>query len=307
MAESATIVWPKGMQVFERGWLSANMTVFTGTLNAVVDTGYVSHAALGLELLRRALGEAPLHRIVNTHLHSDHCGGNALLQRAYPQARTHIPSPEAEMALRWDTTRLSFEATGQRCDRFHVDRAFSEGDELVLGDLTFIARAARGHDPRMFVLWCPEERVLLSADALWEDGFGVIFPELEGEPGFDDVRATLNMIESLDVDRVVPGHGAPFIGIGAALERAHARLDYLAADPERNARHALKVLVKFLLLDLQRIALPDLTRRMAAMRYVREIDQRYLHQPIEAVAAWVVEALVRAGAATVEDGALVNR
>jgi hypothetical protein len=26
--------------------------------------------------------------------------------------------------------------------------------------------------------------LLLSADALWENGFGVIFPELDGESGF---------------------------------------------------------------------------------------------------------------------------
>ncbi len=72
MSSAPAIVWPAGMQVFERGWLSSNTVVLAGTLNAVVDTGYVSHAALGLELVRRALGDAPLHRIVNTHLHSDH-------------------------------------------------------------------------------------------------------------------------------------------------------------------------------------------------------------------------------------------
>ncbi len=307
MSTRPAAAWPAGMQVFERGWLSSNTIVFCGTLNAVVDTGYVAHAELGAQLVQRALDGRDLHRIVNTHLHSDHCGGNAQLQRLYPMARTHIPAPEAEAALRWDPAHLSFEATGQRCDRFRVDRTFTEGDELVLGDLTFIARAARGHDPRMFVLWCPDERILLSADALWEDGFGVVFPELEGEPGFADVRATLEMIATLGATRVVPGHGEPFTDVAAALAHAHSRLDYLAADPERNARHALKVLVKFLLLDLQRIALPDLARRLAAMRYAREINRRYLRLAPEALQTWVVEALIKAGAAAVEDGALVNR
>lgn len=295
------------MQVFERGWLSSNTVVLTGTLNAVVDTGYVAHAQLGAQLVQGALGTAPLHRIVNTHLHSDHCGGNALLQRLYPQARTYIPAPDASYAMRWDTAHLGFEATGQRCERFRVDRAYGEGDELVLGDLTFYARAAKGHDPRMFVLWCPEQRILLSADALWEDGFGVVFPELEGEPGFDDVRATLDLIAALGAARVVPGHGAPFVDVDAALARARSRLDYLAADPQRNARHGLKVLVKFLLLDLQRIPLDALAKRLAAMRYAVEINRRFLRLEPEALLRWVVGALVKAGAATVEDGALVNR
>jgi hypothetical protein len=33
--------------------------------------------------------------------------------------------------------------------------------------------------------------VLISADALWENGFGVVFPELEGDDAFAIVAATL--------------------------------------------------------------------------------------------------------------------
>ena len=298
---------PAGVQVFERGWLSSNTVVFPGAIDAVVDTGYVAHAELGAELVRRALGARSLARIVNTHLHSDHCGGNALLQRLYPQARTLVPAPSAEAALHWDVHRLSFDATGQRCERFRVDRAYDDGDEVMLGDLRFVARAARGHDPHMFVLWCPEERLLLSSDALWEDGFGVVFPELMGEPGFADQRATLDMIAGLGAACAVPGHGAPFGDVDAALERAYGRLAYLAGDPERNARHAVKVLVKFLLLDEKRIALDDLRRRCATIPHLQETNRRFLHLDPDALAAWVAEALVRAGAAAIDAGALVDR
>lgn len=298
--------WPAGMCVLERGWLSSNSVVFRGAVNAVVDTGYVTHAALGVEMVSRALGSVELDRIVNTHLHSDHCGGNAALLRRYPKARTYIPAPDAYHVMRWNPDQLTFAATGQQCERFRVDRAFSEGDVLQLGDLQFEARAARGHDPRMFVLWCAEERILLSADALWQDGFGVVFPELEGEPGFDDVRATLDLIATLGAQRVVPGHGAPFVDVDAALDRAYGRLAYLRADPVRHARHALKVLVKFLLLAEDRIALHGLPARLAGMRYVATLNQRYLHLDAEPLAAWVVEALERAGVARTQDGALIN-
>ena len=33
---------------------------------------------------------------------------------------------------------------------------------------------------------------------------------MAGEPGFDDVDATLDLIASLSVRVVIPGHGAPF-------------------------------------------------------------------------------------------------
>lgn len=300
------LTWPAGMHVFERGWLSSNSVVLCGEVNAIIDTGYVTHADLTLDLLARVLDGRPLARIVNTHLHSDHCGGNAVLQRRYPQARTYIPSPDAYHVMRWNAAALTFESTGQRCDRFRVDRAFSDGDVLRLGDLDFEARSARGHDPRMFVLWCEAERILLSADALWADGFGVVFPELEGEPGFEDVRATLDMMAALGATRVVPGHGAPFTDVAAAIDRAYSRLAYLQSDPIRHARHALKVLVKFLLLAEGTMPLADLPQRLAAMRYVTTLDTRYLQQGLEGLAIWVVDALVAAGAARTQAGLLVN-
>ncbi|HEY9024504.1 MAG TPA: MBL fold metallo-hydrolase, partial [Burkholderiaceae bacterium] len=73
-----------GLTVLERGWLSANQAVFAACGDApttVVDTGFCAHADQTLALVDHALGGAPLGRIVNTHLHSDHCGGNAALQR----------------------------------------------------------------------------------------------------------------------------------------------------------------------------------------------------------------------------------
>jgi glyoxylase-like metal-dependent hydrolase (beta-lactamase superfamily II) len=74
---------PASMRVFERGWLSANNILFIGRdETTLVDTGYVTHAAQTLALVRHALGARGLDRIVNTHLHSDHCGANAMLARS---------------------------------------------------------------------------------------------------------------------------------------------------------------------------------------------------------------------------------
>ena len=43
------------------------------------------------------------------------------------------------------------------------------------------------------MLYQPDRCLLISVDALWANGFGVVFPELTGEPGFDDVERTLHM------------------------------------------------------------------------------------------------------------------
>jgi glyoxylase-like metal-dependent hydrolase (beta-lactamase superfamily II) len=258
---------PATMQFFERGWLSSNNILFTGAETALVDSGYVTHAPQTLALVRHALGDRPLERLLNTHLHSDHCGGNAALQGAYG-CHTAIPVSEADKVAGWDEDALSYRATGQQCARFRFDAVLAPGDVLPLGDMAWEVLAAPGHDPHALLLFCEREGILISGDALWENGFGVIFPELAGEPGFEEARATLDLIATLDARVVIPGHGRMFGDVNGALGRAYSRLDYLASDPRRNAENAVKVMVKFLLLERQGIVLGDLPGLLASIPVV---------------------------------------
>ena len=297
---------PDSVEVFERGWLSSNNIVLHGRDEvALIDSGYVTHAPQTLALLRHSLRGRPLDRLFNTHLHSDHCGGNALLQAEYG-CHTAIPVSEADKVRAWDVEALSFRATGQQCDRFTFDATVAPGDSLTLADLSWQALGAPGHDPHSLIFYCAEEGILVSADALWEHGFGVIFPELEGESGFAEARATLELIATLDVRVVIPGHGRPFTDIDGALARAFSRLDYLSSEPARNAQNAVKVLLKFLLLERQRILLADVPALLQAMPLFREANRRFLRQETAALAEWAVAQLVKAGAARVDGADLTN-
>ncbi|HEX6017922.1 MAG TPA: MBL fold metallo-hydrolase, partial [Burkholderiaceae bacterium] len=236
-----------GLTVLERGWLSSNNVLIhaaPGESGAVlVDTGHVMHAEQTVALMRHALQGRPLARIVNTHLHSDHCGGNAALQRAFGAPIT-VPPGNAAAVAAWDTMRLTHGSTGQRSERFAYAATLAPGEHFVAGGRRWDAIAAPGHDPFSLMLFDAAHGVLLSADALWEQGFGVVFPEIDGVPGFDDVAATLDAIERLPVRVVVPGHGTPFADVSGALARARARLAGFVQDPARHARHAVKVLIK---------------------------------------------------------------
>jgi glyoxylase-like metal-dependent hydrolase (beta-lactamase superfamily II) len=303
---SADATLPESMRIFERGWLSANNILFIGRDDtALVDSGYLTHAPQTLALVRHALGARPLDLLVNTHLHSDHCGGNAALQAHYG-CFTAIPEAEAAAVRAWDEEALSYKATGQQCARFGFDATVAPGDELVLGDLRWLALAAPGHDPRSLIFYCAEEGILISADALWENGFGVIFPELDGESGFAEAGDTLALIADLDVRLVIPGHGAPFTDAKAALARATSRLDYLRADPKRNAENAVKVMLKFLLLEHQHLALDEVTAMFASIPVLAGARRRFLHQEPAELAQWAADALVRAGAARLDGAMLVN-
>jgi hypothetical protein len=141
---------------------------------------------------------------------------------------------------------------------------------------------------------------------LWQNGFGIVFPELHGESGFAETGATLDLIATLDARLVIPGHGAPFTDVGPALRRARSRLDYLRAEPLRNAQNAVKVLLKFLLLERQRIALAEVPALLAALPVFEAANRRFLREAPEQVAQWAVSQLLRAAAARVDGDDLLN-
>ena len=61
---------------------------------------------------------------------------------------------------------------------------------------------------------------------------------------------------------VIPGHGAPFTNVEQALERAFSRVAWLRADPARNAKNALKVLIVFKLLEVRAMRFDALLRML---------------------------------------------
>lgn len=243
-----------GIRLLERGWLSSNNVVFSpaeGGPVTVVDTGYSSHSELTVELVRSAAGPWPVERVVNTHLHSDHCGGNTALQAAMG-CEVWVPEASFAAVRDWDSERLSFQRTDQRCERFVAERAIAAGSSIELGGRAWLALAAPGHDPDALVFYQPEERVLISGDALWEGRLAVIFPELEGQHGFAQARAALDLIEGLGPRVVIPGHGRAFTDVASALRWARSRLDQFEAQPERHYLHSVRVLVMFHLLEFRR-------------------------------------------------------
>ena len=299
-----------GVTVLERGWLSSNNVLLHGAPGegaTLVDTGHCLHAQQTLALVRDALGAEPLARIVNTHLHSDHCGGNALLQRTFG-VPLHIPPGQFDAARAWDEDALSYRATRQRCERFRPDATIAPGGVLEVGGRRWDVIAAPGHDPHAVMLFDAQRGVLISADALWGNGFGVVFPELVGERGFDDVAAVLDTIEALPVRRVLPGHGAPFDDVAAALARARERLASFRADPARHDRHAAKVLLKYHLLEEQREPVDVLRAWFAATPLLQRMRQR-AGAPLAGLDAWCDELLaelVAVRALVVRDGVVCN-
>lgn len=297
---------PPQIRVIERGWLSSNNIVcIEGDTATLVDSGYVGHALQTVELVKSAVAARRLRRLINTHSHSDHIGGNAAVQRAFG-CEILIPAGIEAHIANWDEEALLLGPAAQRGDRFRHDGVIAPDEEFEMGGLTWRALAAPGHDMEALVFHCPKERLLISGDALWQDGFGIIFGELLGRAGaLAATRETLEMFAGLDIDTVIPGHGAPFGDYRAALQRAFGRLQAFERDPRRVARNAVKACFTFSLLDLGRLQRRGLAAYLESVPLFRDVGRDHLGMTMPELADWLVAELLRAGAVATDGDDIV--
>ena len=298
---------PPQVHVFVRDWLSSNNILLKSRDGHVlIDSGYARHAPLTLALLEteRGLAGDPLARLVNTHCHSDHMGGNAAIKARYG-CPIELPADEAPLIDAWDEQTLLLDYTDQYAPRFSYDATIRAGETRVWGDLKWRALAAPGHDMGALAFFNAEHGILVSGDALWENGYGLVMPKEIDPRALPAARTTLELFAKLDLRMVIPGHGEPFTGVAAALERAFARTAAFEADSLRVARHALKVLLVFTLLDRRRLPLRDLPAYVERVEIYRRFNALFFRLAPAALAELLIGELERSGAVRREAGWLL--
>ena len=230
-------------------------------------------------------------------------GGNRALQDAY-RCRITIPAGEAPLIDRWDERELVLGFADQRAERFRHDDTLAAGDTLRLGDVDWRPSRPRPRPACADVLSRPISGILISGDALWEDGFGVVFPALFGDlRAFGEARATLESIAKLGVRTVIPGHGRVFTDVAARPRalRSTASTATRKTSPDTPGT-AAKALLVFALLENRRMAVADLPRYCAEVGILRELNARHLRMGPQPFAEWLVADLERARAIAREGG-----
>jgi len=193
-----------------------------------------SFAALEAGLHMAGASWQDIRLILLTHMHPDHIGLSPRIKELSGAAiLMHEIEAEHLDALEDESRRLpylhaAYAAGGVPADlQAQMDRQFvfvrkdlhdvapdtllkgGESLDCCIGALEVIPTP--GHSPGHVCLYAPEAKALFSGDHVLNE----ITPNISWHPEHDmlgDYLASLEKIAALDIDRILPAHGAPFSG-----------------------------------------------------------------------------------------------
>jgi len=233
----------------------------------LIDTGLASpecHSALTSAMVESGVAPEHLKHIVLTHMHPDHCGlapqlrdrsgatvwmhradADLLMQlktttRTLEQLDAGMREAGTPLALR-NTVLQNYERVSQIFPALSPDQYLEDGMQLEswVGPLEVVWTP--GHSPGHCCLYAREAKLLFSSDHVIED----ITPHVGWMPGEDMLAQYLNSLdrlEKLDVERILPAHGMPFSGLREWSEQTrnhHAkRLEEIEGHLQDGARTA---------------------------------------------------------------------
>ena len=207
-------------------------------LTLVVDTGPTAYAAATILGYAQAARPANTVMAVNTELHLDHLAGNSFLREQGIDVYGHpsIARSDADLVAdvaayeasvidptRRQEARLPFLGTHIANPNKLVDRDQALDLEGVTAQLLLVP----GHTTANLAVWIAADRVLYSGDTVVSD----YRPNLASgtPPDWRCWLKSLDRLESLGAEVLVPGHGRILRGEEIAAEIARIRVSLLRA------------------------------------------------------------------------------
>lgn len=282
-----------------RPFPDANLLLLRGPEPALVDSGFVGHARETVAWARAHAGHVSL--VVNTHWHSDHVGGNALLQAA--GAGIAASAPDAHAITRRDPGCCSAEYLDQPVSPYTVDEHLGDAQVLRLGEADWEVVATPGHTPGHLCLWQPEERLLIVGDALSDYDVGWVNLALDGPDATATALASLQRLADLEPRVLLSAHGPMPADPGAAFATALGRAQRLVDDPAGAVWYGARRIFAFALMIRDGIPAEEIEPYLRARAWITDAA-RLLGRTPEVLATELVDTMLSSGAIILRDNRL---
>lgn len=243
---------PAEFTFIQRGWLNGNSIIIqAGGAPALVDSGHLNDVDETLQLIQAAgVRVESIGQIAVTHCHCDHHGANKTI-KALSGATIGMGPLTAEWFATNERYLTWFEQLTQDADVVPADEIYNEGTTITLSGMPFEIISLPGHAPDSIGFYQPDTRVLIGADAMWENDLGVLHTAVHGPTILADAEMAVRKIMALDPAVVIPGHGGLITNVQENGEMILKRLNSFRQDPGRAAWHLTRRFIMYGILTLQ--------------------------------------------------------
>jgi len=294
----------KDLFFIERGFLNGNHFVYRSDSPVLIDTGYISGFDETEELITRLGVNLPdISLIISTHTHCDHIGGNNRIQQksGCDIALHKVGKYFMDSRDDWSTWWRYY---NQEAEFFKCTRSLEDGDIITLGPHQFQVLYTPGHASDGIVLYHQREKILISADTLWQTDMAVMTLRVEGSRALFHMQESLQKIEALDVQTVYPGHGRPFHDMPQAIDRSKQRIDNFLRHPEDIGDDVLKKIIVYTLLMKKSMPADTLFGYLMDTYWFKETVDLYFKGQYEAKYDEVINSFLSRGIIRQENGGL---
>ena len=179
--------------------------------DSVIDTGIGFNFTRLRDVLR--MFKMPMEnvkQIINTHYHFDHIGGNGY----FTGAGISIHEADAPVLENGDAETSVAEFFGGTMRKMKVTKKLKDGEKIKLGNSEFEIVHTPGHTPGSICLYDKKNKLLISGDTVFATGVGRT--DLDGGD-FEQLKASLQRLSKMDIQKILPGHGPIVEKDGAKL------------------------------------------------------------------------------------------
>jgi glyoxylase-like metal-dependent hydrolase (beta-lactamase superfamily II) len=281
----------------QRPFPDANLLFLPGRNPVLVDSGFVGHANRTADWVHARTGQLSL--VVNTHWHSDHVGGNGLLQAKGAGIAAAVT--DADTISRRDPGCCQAEYLDQPVAPYTVDHPLRDEQVMQLGQAEWQVIATPGHTPGHLCLWQPDERLLVVGDVLSDYDVGWVNIALDGPAAAATALASLQRLSDLSPRILIPAHGPILADTASALAAALRRAQRLVDDPDGAVWYGARRVFAYALMIRGGIPTTQVEQYLHQRAWLIDAA-RLLDQAPDALAAELVESMLRGGSIVVREG-----
>lgn len=296
---------PSWLIFIERQFPSANSVLINTAEPILIDTGFGSDIEETIRRVEAAgVGAESLSLILNTHYHSDHVGGNHVLQGRYGIPVAAHPW-EGELVNTKDGEACASVWLDQPVEPYRVDRYLGDGDAIASRDVTIRVIHTPGHTLGHLSFYIENEEILICGDAVHGDDVCWLNLFREGVGALTRATESVQKLQKMPVRWACSGHGSAITEPQVVFRNALKRFESWRENPEKVAWHGMKRIFAYLLMIRDGLGEDEVTPYLVRCPWFIDYSRfTFRTEPAEFVQPFLDE-MMRSGAARWSDGRLV--